>query len=169
VNQQNPDLQLPHDLIAFLNAGGELAYDPEECDAGRVELVSLPALRLQHFPYDPEGTPLVTSDPLAAAVGCYLVPGVSLIATSEDYNPVGLLLWLPDERRYGTWDDSHNEIRIFGERVSWARIAANPARCLNLAIVMEDDEEFPQELLVPSPRYRFHEPCVYEPLPLVKE
>jgi hypothetical protein len=48
------------------------------------------------------------------------VLGVNLVAScTGDYEPVGFLLWLPVERRYGIWDSSHCSRpgkRTFGDR-----------------------------------------------------
>ncbi len=121
------ELKLPAELVAFLQAGKELQYDPDDCDTGLVTLLPFEALKLQYFPCD-YGHGLVDSeeDPHLDDSGCYTVTGVNLIATCEEYDPEGLLLWLPLEQRFAAWDSDHRHMEVFAKSVTWASIVADP-------------------------------------------
>jgi hypothetical protein len=120
-------LQLPADLITFLDRERQLKYDPSTCEAGAVTLLPRSALKLQAFGE---------------------VSGVDLIATcTGDYEPEGLLVWLPGERRFGVWDTSHDLLLAFSPNVSWSQIAYSPARFINAQWAFEDLERAPTELL----------------------
>src|SRR5262245_15926586 len=125
------ELALPRDLAAFLRQGRQLDYDPRGCSAGRVTLLPLDALRLHLFPMDCQSMPVADDDPNRRSLGCYLVPGVSLLATASGYEPDGLLLWLPLERRYGTWDSSHDGLSLYPRQLKWADYVADPKKHIN--------------------------------------
>jgi hypothetical protein len=138
-------MNLPADLVAFLTAGKNLEYDPDPCEVGAVRLVPLAKLKPQRFPVAAGGE----NDPNAGAGGSYLVLAVNLIARcSEDYAPAGLLLWLPVEGRYAAWDSDHLTIDVFGEDVTWGRIAEKPVGHLE-ASIGGDGYDPPFERLVP--------------------
>jgi hypothetical protein len=160
--QPAPNLHLPPDLAAFLAAGKRLEYDPEECDAGAVTLVPLAELKLQRFPVETSGDPSYKDDPNAPGVNSYLVLAVDLIASSNDnYEPAGLLLWLPIERRYAAWDSSHCTIDVFPADVTWERIAADPVPYIEASL----GGELPTERLVPWPAHPYGDKQVYKPQP----
>lgn len=121
---------LPDDLIAFLRAGRQLEYDDGPTETGPITLKAFDALQVAWFPMqgDPELTP---DDPRLEESGCYLVPGVDLVATAEHYDPSGLLIWFETERRFGAWDSSHNVVYIYPETVGWSDIVDDPARHLD--------------------------------------
>src|SRR4029453_11474218 len=118
------------------------------------------------FPMDCQSTDVEKQDPHQGELGCYLVEGVNLVATcSGDYEPVGLLLWLPRENFYATWDSSHSYIAVFGKDVSWSDIAASPAQYINAQWKGEYDDFAAATCLIPWPTYRSSQPQVYEPQP----
>jgi hypothetical protein len=159
------DLDLAADLVAFLAAGRQLEYDPATCEAGRVTLLPLSALKLERFPVETSGSPFFEQDPHFPEVNSYLVLGVNLVADCEHYDPVGILLWLPVERRYGVWDSSHCTIQVFGPEVTWERIAAAPARHINAGWTGIDPDAPPMEDLVPWLAHLYGDDQVYEPQP----
>jgi hypothetical protein len=147
------ELRLPGDLVAFLEAGKQLTYDASACEAGLVVLMSRDGLRLRTFAMHCASTPLADDDPHRGESGCYRVPGVDLVADcSGDYTPEGLLIWLPEELRFGTWDCDHDLISVFGPEVTWTQIANTPARFLNAQWEFDDLDRAPAEFLVPWPR-----------------
>jgi hypothetical protein len=104
------------------------------------------------------GTPHEGADPHAGDAGAYRVPGIDLIASCEcddEYEPEGLLVWLPGEGRYGVWDSCHDYILVFDPGVTWSQIAESPARFINAQWAFEDLERAPAEFLKPWPRYPF--------------
>src|SRR5262245_14682769 len=127
-----PELALPSDLVKFLEARKRLEYDPADCEAGAVTLIPLTELKLERFPVETSGLPVFKQDPHYPKVNSYLVLAVNLVADcTGGYEPTGLLLWLPVEKRYGIWDSSHCGIQVFGSEVTWERITAAPAQHIN--------------------------------------
>src|SRR5207249_1304928 len=78
------------------------------------------------------------------------------------YKPAGMLLWLPAERRYGTWDSSHLGIHIFPEGTTWADMVADPVRYFNA----QWGNWTREQTLVPWPRHPYHKTELYGPRPL---
>lgn len=166
MKKPSPKLRLPADLVAFLAAGKQLEYDPESCEAGTVELVPLDELKLERFPVETGSLDVREQDPHYPALNSYLVLGVNLAAScTGDYEPVGLLLWLPVERRYGIWDSSHCGVRMFAPEVAWTWIAADPIPHLNAGWTGMDPQSPPMEDLVPWPAHPYHTRQVYDPQP----
>jgi hypothetical protein len=99
-------------------------------------------------------------------VNSYLVLGVNLVRScTGDYDPVGILLWLPVEKRYGVWDSSHCAIQMFGPEVTWEQIAAEPARHINAGWTGIDPTAPPMEDLVPWLEHPYGTRQVYVPQP----
>ncbi len=141
------------DLVAFLDSGRQLEYAPADCEAGAVTLLPRSALQLRTFGAHCGGTPHEDNDPHDGP-GVYLVPGVDLVAScTGDYDPEGLLIWLPGERRYGVWDADHDYLLVFGPAVSWSQVAGSPAQYINAQWAFEGSDRAPVEFLVPWPRY----------------
>ena len=150
-------LKLPTDLTAFLTAGKQLEYDASDCEVGSVNLLPLSALGLELFPMDCQSTPVERRDPNHGSVGCYLVPGVSLLASAVGYEPDGLLLWLSQEERFGSWDSSHAVVSLFQKSMTWTEFVRHPAECFNA--MWGNFEEL--ECLEPWHRYRFYHEQLY--------
>jgi hypothetical protein len=159
-------LDLPADLVAFLAAGKQLEYDSSACEAGAITLLPLSELKLERFPVETGSLPVYEQDPHSPDVNSYLVLGVNLVAScSGDYESEGLLLWLPVEQRYGIWDSSHCGIQVFGPKVTWERIAANPVPHINAGWTGIDPAAPPMEELVPWPAHPYGDKQVYTPQP----
>jgi hypothetical protein len=163
-------LNLPDDLVAFLEAGRVLEYPADDAEPGLLELRRLDQLELRevyyssaeegHAPGENE-EPNAGDDPHAddEEQGYYAIPAVDLVAAcSGDFPPEALLFWLPDHKLFGTWDGAHFELLVFPE-TSWDDIAANPLPYVNA----QWSEEPPGYYLAPwlhghpyrhgSPRY----------------
>ncbi|MGF1578154.1 MAG: hypothetical protein ACFCD0_02195 [Gemmataceae bacterium] len=157
-----PDLHLPPDLVAFLAAEKQLAYDPEECDAGAVTLIPLSKLQLQRFPVETSSESWYKEDPNAPGVNSYLVLAVDLIGSCNDnYEPAGLLLWLPIERRYAAWDSSHCVIDQLPADLTWGQIATDPVPYIETSL----GRDLPTDRLVPWDTHPYSDSQVYEPQP----
>jgi hypothetical protein len=152
-----PSLHLPADLVEFLAAGKQLVYDPEACEAGAIRLMSLERLTLELFPMyiSSEMDELYASDPHKEENGYYLVTGVNLVAACADYDPCGLLMWLPLERRYATWDHEHWYIGVFGPEQTWAEIVKAPAQHINAQWIGAFADSVPATALKPWPLHRY--------------
>lgn len=127
---------LPDDLVLFLRSGQQPQYDADSCEAGNVRLHALHQLVVEYFPMDPTDD----DDPHAGENGSYLVKGVSLVASCDDYDPEGLLLWLPLDRRYGIWDGEHGTLMVFSPTVSWTQIASDLPRYINAGWAIDGSE-----------------------------
>jgi hypothetical protein len=148
------DMEIPPDLLAFLMAGRQLQYEAADCEAGRVVLLSQDQLKVRLYPTDVDNGPIKnSSDPHYRELGCYLVPGVSLVAASDGFDPDGLLLWLPEENCYGTWDSSHTLLEAFDREVTWSHIANDPIRFINS--FWSDERVGGLAPLVPWPKYQY--------------
>jgi hypothetical protein len=120
-----PDI--PADLIEFLGAGS-----PPTLTAGYYGSVTLFApdeLRVETLEVTPNMAPFVGTHPHADGYGHYAVPAVNLVLgdprPSVDF-PAWLLLWLPVEQRYGSYDLDHGDLYVFPPVASWSQIAADP-------------------------------------------
>jgi hypothetical protein len=159
-------VDLPADLRAFLGSGRQLTYDPAGCEAGRVTLRALHELRLERFPVDLQSSELEEQDPHRGELGCYVVPAIDLLAGCDGgHDPRGLLLWLPVERRYGTWDPDHGGLLLFGADTTWDVIAAAPAAHLD-AQWRDASEDAPVTEPIAPWRHEYSGEQLHEPLPL---
>jgi hypothetical protein len=145
------DLRLPSDLASFLKAGQQLKYDRRAAEPGRITLLSIEDLRLEEFRVRSDGKEQAARDPHRGERGFYLVPAVNLTASAEGYWAKGILLWIPAEDSFGTWDSDHADVWTFPE-VTWSEIAADPLPFVNSQWYADATE---LEWLVPWPRYRF--------------
>lgn len=89
--------------------------------------------------------------------------GVRLVAACAHYDPRGVLIWIPDERMFGTWDCDHHIIHVLFaargtrggivEPATWSNIQANPIRYLP----PYPGDATSCKLLIPWPKYRWQE------------
>ena len=147
-------LRLPDDLRAFFAAGRQLAYDPAQCEAGRVTLLPLDKLRVGKYLSRPTAhgqVPSLADDPHQEE-GYYSVSAVNLVAECEHYWPDGILIWLPEERLFGTWQIDHLSILVL-PGATWSDIAADPVRYLNgimgIGGMTEELKPWPKHPFVP--------------------
>ena len=156
------DPKLPSDLVNFLRAKGKLDYDPSLCEAGTVTLLPLEEIRVALYPLDADNNDIPGKDPHKGEYGCYLVQATNLIAAcTGDYEPEGLLLWLPIEQRYATWDSSHSAIEVFGPKVTWQGIVKKPAHYINA----QWGEGARTKPLVPWPSHKYSQKQLYSSQP----
>ena len=119
-------LDIPDDLLAFLRGG------PRTLDAahyGVIALLGLDELRIEPLEVTPNMAPFAGSHPHADEYGHYAVPAVNLVRGNPQPGldfPAWLLLWLPAERRYGSYDLDHGDLYVFPPDASWSQIAADP-------------------------------------------
>ena len=118
--------ETPDDLAAFLRGG------PRTLGAGHYETVTLfglDELRVETLEVTPNMAPFAGDHPHADGYGHYAVPAVNLVRgdprPSLDF-PAWLLLWLPVERRYGSYDLDHGDLHVFPPGASWTQIVADP-------------------------------------------
>ncbi len=112
-------MELPQDLIDFLDTDKQLEYDCSSAEPGQIELLCSNELELEEVWLEPEN-----------GEGYYAVPAVNLVAECDGYDPEFILMWLPNEKAYGAWDCDHWEITIF-EGVTWTDITNDPLKYVN--------------------------------------
>lgn len=157
------DLNLPADLATFLKRDEQPEYDAAECEAGCVTLLPLEQLKLELFPMTPDSP----DDPHAGEYGSYLVQGVSLVAECDGYNPKGLLLWLPLDKRYGLWDGEHGTLRVFSTDVGWPEIVRKFPQHINAAWKLDGSASVSD--LTPWVRHPYNPEELHHALPDIPE
>lgn len=156
-------LSLPDDLRAFLSADRQLQYDSNRCECGQVTLLRPRQLRLRPFTIFTDEMQHVHGDPRRGK-GYYVVPAVNLVASCEHYQPLGILIWIPKEGMFGTWDCDHHVMQVLVtfrrrgdtagiEAATWTDIEADPLRYLNSQWGPRDAST--SKVLVPWPKYRW--------------
>jgi hypothetical protein len=142
---------LPEDLLEFLRSGSQLDYDPDDCECGQVTLFAHNKLSPSVVFVDSDDAPFANQDPHVEEEGCYVVPAINLVAECEGYDPDGILIWLPDQKVFGTWDSEFWNVLIF-PNATWSEISASPVKYLN---ALWEPEAVRCEYLRPFPRYPF--------------
>jgi hypothetical protein len=146
-----PDL--PADLMSFLQSGS-----PPTLVAGHYETIVLftpDELRIESLEVTPNMAPFVDNHPNADGYGHYAVPAVNLVRGEPRPNlafPAWQFLWLPDERRYGSYDLDHGDLYVFPPDTSWTQIAADPTSYIESSENREDGM-VPTEFLEPWHKY----------------
>src|SRR5262249_6828632 len=105
---------LPEDLVAFLRAGSPAMLDAGHY--GTVTLIPAGELRVEALEVTPNLAPFAGDHPHADGYGHYAVPAVNLVRGGpkrEGSFPAWLFLWLPGERRYGSYDFDHGDLHVF--------------------------------------------------------
>ncbi|QGJ70943.1 Hypothetical protein PBC10988_26460 [Planctomycetales bacterium 10988] len=143
-------MELPSDLIKFLQEGKQLEYQVEDCECGSVKLLPLGKHFYDKLEVDGQSLYGIAEDPNEGIHGYYIVPAINLIASCEDYGPEHILSWIPDLNLYITYDVDHQGILAF-PKATWQDIATNPLRYLNA----QWDSPSIGEPFVPWPRYPF--------------
>ena len=146
------ELHLPEDLETFLGSDGQLTYDVEAVEPGHVGLASRAELQLGVVWINSDQSPLEEDDPHAGEDGYYEVPAVSLTNECEAYDPEFILLWLPNERLFGSWDCDHWDLFVFRDK-TWGDIVADPAKYID--VQWSDLDREISEHFKPYPRYPF--------------
>ncbi len=145
------DMLLPKDLIDFLKSGKELEYDADKCEPGQISLLPFDELTIGEVYVNSEESPLAEKDPHSGEKGYYSVTVVNLVSDCDGYDPEGILIWLPEQKIFGTWDSDHWDILVF-PNASWLDIVSDPAKYIN-AQWAPDDVEY--EYFEPFPKYPF--------------
>jgi hypothetical protein len=143
-------VDVPEDLRAFLVARKQLRYDASECEPGRIKLLPLSKLAVGEVWVNTRPADAPQRDPHAGEDGHYAIPAFNLVAQAEDYDPDYILLWLPTEGLYGTWDSDHAELLVF-PGVTWSDIAADPLPY----IAAQWDGPEPGVLFIPYPKHPY--------------
>ena len=139
--------QLPTALCDYLKSGDQLQYDASQCEPGAVRLKTPGDIEIGNVWVGTD----TKDDPNYGADGYYSIPAVSLLSGCEGYDPDFILLWLPNEQTFGSWDCDHWVLTVFPS-ASWQDIADDPAPYLN---AQWDPGTTVGEKFTPWPRYEF--------------
>jgi len=148
----NPPVEmlLPDDFSDFLKAGRQLIYDPKACDCGTLTLLPLEKLSVSQFRIFTSEIQFVWGDPHHCK-GHYYVPAVNLVETCQDYDPFGILVWIPLEGLFGTWDTDHHIMSVF-PKVTWSQIVQDPIRYITAQWRFDASTS---KWLIPWPKYEW--------------
>ena len=138
---------LPDDTVEFLRGGRQLEYDHSRIEAGEVKLKRLDELSRGEVWIGTD----IAGDPHTGDRGYYAIPAVSLTGECKAYSPDFILLWLPKERVFGTWDCDHWVLKVF-RGAGWSDIVTSPAAYLN---AQWDFQDKLGSQFVPWPQYEF--------------
>ncbi|MFL0811442.1 MAG: hypothetical protein K6L76_13570 [Agarilytica sp.] len=124
-------MEIPADLNDFLNSGGKLEYDPGKCECGRIELLKTEDLEnctlsvelAEEFYASPEQHQM-------GPWGTYNIEAINLVKSCEHYDPEYILLYLPKEKLYGSFDSDHLNLIVFPNTI-WSKIISNPLGYIN--------------------------------------
>src|SRR5262245_62089733 len=149
-------LDLPADLIAFLQSD-----TPRSLDAGgyggSLRLIPLEQLHVETLEVTPNYSPFAGDDPHRYDGGYYAIPAVNLVQGEDDwpsYFPRLVFVWLPTERRYGSFDQDHGELLLFRPDLTWAEIASAAEDHL-LAGESCGSDRVPMAYFKPWPKYPY--------------
>ena len=141
------DATIPADLSEFFRSGRALDYEAARAEPGAVTLHHDPPT--VNLAVDSDGAGWRGIDPHAGEKGYYAVAAVDLVEECDGFDPLGVLVWVPAERCFGTWDPDHWDLTVF-PGATWADIVADPIPYINAQWTGDVGE-----LLVPIGRYAF--------------
>jgi hypothetical protein len=111
---------LPESFLEFIKSHKEFEYDTSKCECGLVKLKSIDELKKGEVWLEVSSNNKVYIE----------IPAISLLKDCEGYEPDYILLWLPNEKCFGTWDCDHWELRIFPD-TEWGKIVSEPGKYLS--------------------------------------
>jgi len=144
-------------LVAFLRARSSATLDAGHYET--VALIPVEELQVQALEVTPNLAPFACDHPHVNEYGHYAVPAVNLVQGGRkraDSFPAWLFLWLPNERRYGSYDLDHGDLMVYAPDVSWSQIAADPVPFVRASDGQQDGLVV-IEYFQPWPRYPFVE------------
>lgn len=114
------DFKLPSDFTAYLESAAPHAFEFDEAKNFGYPpfcMVAKSDLRVEWLKVVPfDGGP----------GGPWHLPAVNLIfQAGQSQSPINAFLWLPDHRRYATFDFESENLFVFHESTTWTRIAAD--------------------------------------------
>ncbi len=118
--------------------------------ASHIELLPREQLRAENLRVRPQLAPWRSEGPHRED-GYYAVPGVNLVQGSAMY----ALIWLPVERRFGTYDPEHTEVMVFRGKPSWRKLLDDIDRYFAATNNGGDIDAKLAEHLKPWPTYPF--------------
>lgn len=114
------NMNLPQDLTDFIKSKSELIYNHKSVEPGFVGIIDFEKLELGKVWI--EGT--------ISGKSYYEIPAINLTDQCESYDSEYILLYLPNEKMYGTWDSDHWILYVF-PNTKWTDIVINPVEFIN--------------------------------------
>jgi len=114
------NMNLPEDLAEFLKSKSELNYNHKSVEPEFVGIIDFEKLELGKVWIEGE----------TSGKSYYEIPAINLTDKCEYFAPKFILLYLPNEKNYGTWDSDHWKLYVF-PNINWTDIAKNPAEFIN--------------------------------------
>lgn len=116
----NTSMNLEFSLVQFLKSGNKLNYDYNEAEPGFVGLHNFEDLKID----------VIWIEGTESGKSYYEIEAVSLTCENEYYDPEFILLWLPNEKQYGSWDCDHWILYVFND-TKWEDIEKDPLPFIN--------------------------------------
>lgn len=113
-------MNLPEDLTEFLKSQTELNYDYKSVEPDFIGIINFSKLELGKVWIEGE----------TSGKSYYEIPAINLTDQCESFDPEYILLYLPNEKMYGTWDSDHWKLYVFPNK-NWTDIVKNPADFIN--------------------------------------
>jgi len=137
--------ELPDDLLEFLQSDRRLAYDAAACEIGAFTLRALDEIE--------EIELLISAE---SDDGVCVMRGLDLVKTCGEYDPRGMLVYIPSLRKYGSYDAEKKSLITYRD-MSWSDFCADPARYVNAGWI--DDSEIAEETFDEKSVDRIVEAC----------
>lgn len=122
--------KLPPEVLEFLKAGKSLDYDVSKSTVGPIRFVDSSRVKVEEIEVTSDNSNVGEFDPYDFLGGSYHVDVINLVAESADYDPFGILGWVPVYRAFGSWDVEHRTLLLF-ETATWSDIVRDPRRYLD--------------------------------------
>lgn len=125
--KQLKDCGFPEEVLRYLDQNRDkLRFDfSGKGELSYVQLCAPEELRFTDINLNPKlyyyEIPEAADDPNGLKWGNYRVPAVDIIKDCSDYDPWGILVWLPSLNVFATADTEHGEVHVFLD-TSWERI-----------------------------------------------
>jgi hypothetical protein len=137
--------ELPDDLVKFLRTDRYVKYDASACEIGSFALRALDEV---------EEIELAVSAEEGDAV-C-VMRGLDLLKWCQEYDPHGMLVYIPSLRKYGSYDGDKKSLITY-RGMSWSEFLADPVRYINAGWF--EDQEVADETFNESEADRIVEVC----------
>ncbi len=114
------NMNLPEDVTEFLKSKAELIYDHKSVEPNFVGIIDFDKLEVGKIWIEGE----------TDEKSYYEIPAINLTDKCEYYSPEFILLYLPNEKLFGTWDSDHWNLYVF-PNTTWTDIIKSPATYIN--------------------------------------
>ena len=124
------NLNLPLEFINFLETNKELDYNPDEAYPKKVKFHKLEDLKREKIWIDATTYDVNLNIINVIQQAYYELEAVSLIEECDRYSEFGILCWLPELKKFCSWDIDHWVLTLF-PNATWEYICNDPVSYLN--------------------------------------